>query len=363
MTALSLDSVTVRLGEVVALRNVTLGLKSGSRLAVVGASGSGKTTLLRAIVGLSGIHSGTISIDDQTVTGPAAFVPAHRRGVGLVAQDGALFPHLTVRRNILFGVPSGASRLRQGQDAVELVALEPELLDRYPHELSGGQQQRVALARALAARPRMILLDEPFSALDTALRESARRSVMRVLEATGMTAILVTHDRDEALTFGDSVCVLDQGVLLQAGAPQALFDDPATPEVAALLADACFLTGEIIGETALTALGPVHIRHRHGDHGPTGSVMLRPNQFSVSRTGPYNARVRDLSWRGVTSRIRIQTIAGGDDLTIEVPTDRTWGMMVDDLVEIRVESAGVAYAVASAAGRATRVQPAVTVPA
>ena len=362
MTALSLDSVTVRLGDVIALRNVSVGLKSGSRMAVVGASGSGKTTLLRAIVGLSGIHSGTISIDDQTVTGPRAFVPAHRRGVGLVPQDGALFPHLTVRRNILFGVPAGANQDRRVREAAELVALEPELLKRYPHELSGGQQQRVALARALAVRPRMILLDEPFSALDTTLRENARCSVMRVLEATGMTAILVTHDRDEALTFGDTVSVLDQGRLLQAGKPRALFDNPATPEVAALLADTCFVTGDLIGGTAVTALGPVHIRHRHGARASTVRVMLRPNQFIVSRAGRPNARVRDLNWRGATSRIRIRT-TDGDDLTIDVPTEQASGMTIDDLVEIRIVGTGVAYSIASARGGANLLQPLVAAPA
>ena len=226
----------------------------------------------------------------------------------------------------------------------------------------GVSQQRVALARALAVRPRMILLDEPFSALDTTLRENARCSVMRVLEATGMTAILVTHDRDEALTFGDTVSVLDQGRLLQAGEPRALFDDPATPEVAALLADTCFVTGDLIGDTAVTALGPVHIRHRHGARASTVRVMLRPNQFIVSRAGTPNARVRDLNWRGATSRIRIRT-TDGDDLTIEVPTEGASGMTIDDLVEIRIVGTGVAYSMAAASGSASRVQPTVAVPA
>ena len=356
MTGLSLDSVTVGLGDVLALCELSLDLTSGSRLAVVGASGSGKTTLLRAIVGLAGIRSGTISIDGRMVTGPTSFVPAHRRGVGYVPQDGALFPHLTVRRNIQFGVPSGANRRRQVQDAAELVALEPRLLDRYPHELSGGQQQRVALARALAVGPRMIVLDEPFSALDTAVREYARRSMMKVLEATGTTAILVTHDRDEALTFGDTMGVLDQGRLVQVGAPQTLFDDPATPEIAAFLADTCLLTGEIAGETAVTALGPVRIRHQHGACRPTARVMLRPNQFAVSRVGTPNARVQDVTWRGATSRIRICATSGGDNLTVEVPTEGTYGLGTGDLLQIRILGTGVAYASAPDRGSARPVE-------
>ena len=345
MTALSLDAVTVRLGEVVALRDVSLALTPGSRLAVVGASGSGKTTLLRAVVGLAGIHSGKNSLDGQEVSGPTAYVPAHRRAVGYVPQDGALFPHLTVRRNIGFGVAARANRHRNIKDAAGLVALEPQLLDRYPHELSGGQQQRVALARALAANPRMIVLDEPFSALDTALRESARCSVMKVLDATGMTAILVTHDRDEALTFGDTVGVLDKGQLVQAGAPQTLFDNPATPEIAAFLADTCFLTARIDGDTALTALGPILIRHRHHAGGPGARIMLRPNQFAVTTAGLPNARVKDMTWRGSTSRIRIRATSGGEDLALELPTDqiRAMGMAPDDLVHVRLLGSGVTY--------------------
>ncbi|HQZ84982.1 MAG TPA: ABC transporter ATP-binding protein [Actinomycetota bacterium] len=356
MTALSLNAVTVRLGEVVALKDVSLALAPGSRLAVVGASGSGKTTLLRAVVGLAGIHSGTISLDGQEVAGPKAFVPAHRRAVGYVPQDGALFPHLTVERNIGFGIASRAHRYRQVNEAAGLVALEPQLLDRYPHELSGGQQQRVALARALAAKPRMIVLDEPFSALDTALRESARRSVMKVLDATGMTAILVTHDRDEALIFGDTVGVLDSGQLVQAGAPQTLFDDPATPEIAAFLADTCFLAGSINGDTAVTALGPVTIRHRHGSGGLIARVMLRPNQFAVSAAGVPNARVKNVEWRCATSRIRIRATSRGEDLALELPTDQTRGMAPDDLVHIRILGSGVAYSATSDRGRTERVE-------
>lgn len=343
MTALSVDAVTVRLGDVVALSDVSLELKPGSRLAVVGASGSGKTTLLRAVVGLTGLQSGRIALDGSEVSGPAAFVPAHRRGVGYVPQDGALFPHLTVRRNIGFAVTSRSQRRDRVQAAAELVALEPQLLDRYPHELSGGQQQRVALARALAAEPRMIVLDEPFSALDSGLRESARQSVIQVLEAAGMTAILVTHDRDEALTFGDCVGVLDQGRLVQAGAPQTLFDDPVTPEIATFLADACFLAGRIDGDTALTALGPLPIRHRHDVGGPDAQVMLRPNQFDVGTTGLPNARITDVAWRGATSRIRIRPTGGEEDLALELPSDQTRSMRPDDLVQVRLIGSGVAY--------------------
>ena len=343
MTALSLEAVTVRLGEVVALGEVSLALTAGSRLAVVGASGSGKTTLLRAVVGLAGINAGTISLDGQEVCGPTAFIPAHRRAVGYVAQDGALFPHLTVRRNIGFGVTSRVHRHQRVKDAAELVALEPGLLERYPHELSGGQQQRVALARALVVNPRMIVLDEPFSALDTALRDSARRSVMEVLDATGMTAILVTHDRDEALTFGDTVGILDKGHLVQAGPPQALFDDPVSTGIAAFLGDTCFLPGHLNGDTALTALGPVRIRHRHDAGGPTARIMLRPNQFAVKTAELPNAYVTDVTWRGATSRIYIRTISGGEDLALDLPTDHTDGMTPNQLVHVQILGSGVAY--------------------
>lgn len=358
MTALSLDSVTVRLGHVVALDEVSLTLPAGGRLAIVGASGSGKSTLLRAVVGLLRVDAGTIAIDDRVVTGPSTFLPAHRRQVGYVPQDGALFPHLSVERNIGFGVPARQNRSRRVREVAELVALESDLLTRYPHELSGGQQQRVALARALATRPRMIVLDEPFSALDTSLRAQARTAVIQALEASGVTAVLVTHDQDEALTFGNAVGVLDRGKLIQAGPPRALFDDPSTPAIAAFFANACFLAADLSGELASTAFGPVHIRHRHVVDRAGAAVMVRPNQFSLdaSSTAP-NARVLELAWSGSVTHVGLRSISTDEQVTIELSAAEASHLLVGDPVAVRVLGGAVAYAPEPAAIEPVLTQP------
>lgn len=344
MTSLSIESLTVRLGQVVALQDVSLTLGAGARLAVVGASGSGKSTLLRAIVGLLRPDGGTVSIDDRVVTGPKTFIPAHRRQVGYVPQDGALFPHLTVERNIGFGVPARKSRARVVREVTDLVALEPGLLGRYPHELSGGQQQRVALARALAARPRMIVLDEPFSALDTSLRAQARNAVTAVLEASGVTAILVTHDQDEALTFGNLVGVLDQGQLIQAGSPRTLYDHPATPAIASFIANACFVLGYVTGDTATTVFGRVRVRRRHGPVSGVAQIMVRPNQFAVDTASPTpNAKVQSVTWAGSATHVVLHSIEGEEQFTIELPAGEVNHLEAGDLVAARIVGSGVAY--------------------
>ncbi|WP_438352526.1 ABC transporter ATP-binding protein [Microbacterium sp. CJ88] len=344
MSALDLDRVSVDLGRFRALDAVSLSLRAGSRLAVVGASGSGKSTMLRAIAGLLDVSDGTISVDGSAVAGAGRMTPAHRRGIGYVPQDGALFPHLTVERNIRFGLRRGPGRARRIAETAELVGLEPGLLGRFPHELSGGQQQRVALARALAVRPRMVLLDEPFSALDTGLRERARQAVVDVLEAGGITAVLVTHDQDEALTFGDAIGVLDRGRLAQAGSPDEVFDDPATADVAAFLGPACFLAGEGAGEVVETAFGSVPLRRRHGS-GVHVRVMLRPHQLVVAQeTDAAPARVRSLTRHGAVLALEVEAARTGERVHLEVPVDRLPGIGVGHAVSVAVGGTGVGYA-------------------
>ncbi|MBX6356773.1 MAG: ABC transporter ATP-binding protein, partial [Micromonosporaceae bacterium] len=241
MTALSVAGVTKAFGHVPVLREVSLVVPAGTRTAIVGSSGSGKSTLLRLIAGFERADAGEIRLGDWALTAPGSFVPAHRRGIGYVAQDGALFPHLTVEQNIRFGLPRRARHTSRVRRVMELVSLDPELSGRYPHQLSGGQQQRVAVARALAPGPRVILLDEPFSALDTGLREQTRQAVVDALEQSAVTTVLVTHDQDEALTFGHQIGVLDGGRIVQSGPPAAVFDDPVTVDVATFLGAAVLL--------------------------------------------------------------------------------------------------------------------------
>ncbi|MET0743179.1 MAG: ABC transporter ATP-binding protein, partial [Microvirga sp.] len=238
MILLRIRSLTKRYAAVAALDGFDLDVRAGGRTAVVGPSGSGKSTLLRMIAGFDRPDAGTIVLDGKPLVDGTRGVPAHRRGIGIVAQDGALFPHLSVADNIGFGLARrAAGREATIRDLMRLVDLPLTLLDRRPHALSGGQQQRVALARALARKPRLMLLDEPFSALDPDLRESTRQATIEVLRSADIATILVTHDQGEALSFADQVAVLREGRLAEAGSPQDLYLRPRLRETALFLGD------------------------------------------------------------------------------------------------------------------------------
>ncbi|WP_182359052.1 ABC transporter ATP-binding protein [Tomitella gaofuii] len=229
-----------------ALRGVDLDVRRGELTAVLGASGCGKTTLLRALAGFDRPDAGTIHLGDTLVAGPGAFVRPEHRNVGIVAQEGALFPHLSVAQNVVYGLPDGllsafnfvARRRRRARvdEMLELVGL-PGYGDRRPDELSGGQQQRVALARALAPAPSVILLDEPFSALDAALRVELREEVRDLLRDVQATAVLVTHDQSEALSLADHVALMRDGRVVQAGSPADVYARPVDPAAAAFLGE------------------------------------------------------------------------------------------------------------------------------
>ncbi len=278
MTLLSLRSIAKRYGAVAALDGVDLSVSAGSRMAIVGPSGCGKTTLLRLIAGFEAPDAGEIVFDDKVIAEASTALPAHRRGIGVVAQDGALFPHLTIAENIGFGI----SRRESGRDKriSELaftVGLDAPILKRRPHELSGGQQQRVALARAMARRPRLMLLDEPFSALDTGLRASMRKTVAELLEAQGIATVLVTHDQAEALSFADEVAVMRDGKFSQVGSPQDLYFHPRDAMVAQFLGDAILLPAHVAGGYADCAIGRIAVNA--SDRRDAVRVMLRPEQI------------------------------------------------------------------------------------
>ena len=281
MTFLSLDGISKSYGETVALDAIRMEIAAGGRTAIVGPSGSGKTTLLRIIAGFETPDRGSLVLDGRMLADDATFVPAHRRGIGIVSQDGALFPHLTVADNIGFGLSRNATgRKERITELMDMVELEAVMAARRPHQLSGGQQQRVALARALALRPRLMLLDEPFSSLDTGLRDTMRRTVARVLRAAGATAILVTHDQAEALSFADQVAVLRQGRLIQFGPPRKLYSRPVDRETAAFLGEAILLEAEIADGRAACALGPLPVDA--GGKAGQATIMLRPEQIRLT---------------------------------------------------------------------------------
>ena len=261
------------------LHDIDLDLPPGTTTAVVGSSGCGKTTLLRLIAGFETPDGGTIAIGGRQMASPGSAVAPHRRGVGYVAQDGALFPHLTVGQNIAYGLRGTArSELRaRVAELLETVSLDASYASRRPHQLSGGQQQRVALARALARHPVLMLLDEPFSALDTGLRASTRKAVAGLLTAAGVTTLLVTHDQEEALSIADQVAVMHDGRFTQVGSPQQVYQQPTDRFTAEFLGDCISLPCSVASGVADCALGRIPVQ-KSAAEGPA-TLVLRPEQL------------------------------------------------------------------------------------
>jgi iron(III) transport system ATP-binding protein len=256
MRQLAVTGLHKAFGSHPVLTGVDLNVPAGSFTAILGPSGSGKTTMLRLLAGFERADAGSIAIGDRVVDGPgAAYVPPERRKIGYVPQEGALFPHLTVAGNVGFGLPARDRRGPRTAELLDAVGLAG-LGDRYPHQLSGGQQQRVALARALAIRPEVVLLDEPFASLDAHLRASVRADVQQICHAAGTTAILVTHDQDEALSMADRVAVLRDGRIVQYAAPQDLYMRPADAALARFIGEANLLEGQLtVGPAAWAGAG------------------------------------------------------------------------------------------------------------
>ncbi len=286
-----MNSVRVRgliksYGGLPILDGLDLDVPAGSILSVLGPSGCGKTTLLRVIAGFLRPDAGDVTIGNRTVVDSQTFVASQRRGVGYVPQEGALFPHLTVSQNVLFGLPRPArTRLRRAE-LLDLAELPTELADRFPHELSGGQQQRVALARALAPGPAVVLLDEPFSSLDTDLRASTGHAVTRTLRHARTTAVLVTHDQDEALMLGDLVGIMQAGRFAQVDTPEAIYRHPATAEIGCSIGGGALLGAEIDGALAVTELGSLEVQGAAA-HG-SAQVLVRPEQLTLHSHGHTN---------------------------------------------------------------------------
>lgn len=292
------------------LRDIDLAVKAGTLLALLGPSGSGKTTLLRVLCGFEPADAGSIAIGGREVAARGLHLPPEQRHIGYVPQEGALFPHLSVADNIVFGLSRAQrhARLRVAE-LLELVGLPASFADRAPQQLSGGQQQRVALARALAPEPRIVMLDEPFSSLDAALRVETRNAVSAALAAYGATAILVTHDQEEALALGDEVAVLWQGRLTQTASPETLYRQPVSREVACFVGDAMLLPGTCMDRQARCALGTLTVTaDQHAVDGDV-DVMVRPEQIALSPAANDGAR-------GIDACVREVTFLGRDLLVV-----------------------------------------------
>ncbi len=248
------EGLTKKFGDVTAVENLNITVKPGEILAVVGPSGCGKTTALRLIAGFEKPDAGRITLGENIVADERTHVPPEKRGVGMVFQEYALFPHLTVFDNVSFGLDGDAHREAGTTSMLKLVGLE-DFAERFPHELSGGQRQRVALARALAPRPILVLLDEPFSNLDADLRLRMREEVRVILRGINATAIFVTHDQEEALFMGDRLAVMHEGEIVQVGTPEEIFHKPATRFVAEFMGKTDFLPGEVVAKGIETEIG------------------------------------------------------------------------------------------------------------
>ena len=320
MAKLDITGLSKAFGGHPVIADFNLHIDSGSLMAILGPSGSGKTTLLRLLCGFERAQAGTIRIGERVVSGPGAHVPPEQRRIGYVAQEGALFPHLSVADNIVFGLPRAQRQAHHRvAELLDLVGLPAAYAARPPQHLSGGEQQRVALARALAASPSIVLLDEPFSALDAALRNETRNAVAHALKATGATAVLVTHDQSEALSMGDHVAVLWQGRLAQVATPQELYRAPATSELARFVGEAVLLDGVVKEHRAVCSLGSLPLALPAAP-GPA-QVMLRPEQIcllTASTPDAVPAQVESIVFMGAHANVELTLPESGERIAARV---------------------------------------------
>jgi iron(III) transport system ATP-binding protein len=307
--AVRLTGLRRHYGDIAAVDGVDLEVRQGEMLTVLGPSGCGKTTMLRLVAGLERPDAGTIEIGGRRVAGRGGSVPPERRRVGMVFQDFALFPHLSVRENVGYGLRGDPDAAVRVAELLELVDL-PDAANRMPHELSGGMQQRVAIARALAPRPAVVLLDEPFSNLDAALRTQLRGDVREILRAAGTAAIFVTHDQDEALTLADRTAVMVRGRIEQCATPETVYGEPATAFVATFVGIANLVHADCVGGIGRTALGPVKLVGRERRMEGRALAVIRPEHLDLDEA-PDSAAGRG-SWRVVRRRF------AGSEILLEV---------------------------------------------
>ena len=323
MRTLVVEGLAKAYGATPVLQDVTLTVPAGGFVAVLGPSGSGKTTLLRLLAGFDRPAAGRIELGGEVLDDARTHVPAHRRQIGYVPQDGLLFPHLSVAENVGFGLPRGSRKGPRVQELLALIGLA-DYARRRPHELSGGQQQRVAVARALAPNPRLVLLDEPFAALDAGLRDTLRLEIRQVLTALGTTVVLVTHDQEEALSLADSVAILNDGRILQHSTPRGIYESPDSLGVARFLGSPNLLAARIDGDVATTALGELAIEPGSASPGADARVLIRPEQIVVAQEGT-RARVVAVTYFGhdAVARLAVEYEGGEVELTARTRGDLT----------------------------------------
>jgi iron(III) transport system ATP-binding protein len=312
-TLLKLESVRCSFDNEVVVNELSFHINEGDIACLLGPSGCGKTTTLRAIAGFEPITAGNISLRNQPVSTPQHRLPPEQRHLGMVFQDYALFPHLTLWENVCFGLRklTRGEKQKVAQRVLELVGLE-QISHRYPHEISGGQQQRVALARALAPEPALILLDEPFSNLDVDLRRRLALEVRDILKQQRITALMVTHDQEEAFAMADKVGVMQSGLLQQWDAPFTLYHEPANRFVAGFIGQGRFLPGRIVApDQVATELGLLRGNRAYPwEPGTPVEVLLRPDDVQPDPSGPLRALILNKTFTGATSLVQLKLPSG-----------------------------------------------------
>ncbi|MFC4405792.1 ABC transporter ATP-binding protein [Haloarchaeobius iranensis] len=338
-TVLELDGVSKSYGSESVIDGLSLSVREGEILTLLGPSGCGKTTTLRLIAGLERPDGGDIRVNGERVSGSGSFVVPEQRGVGVVFQEFALFPHMNAAENVAFGLTDMDEEATQARvdEMLDLVGLQSHR-DAHPDELSGGQQQRIALARSLAPEPKILLLDEPFSNLDVDLRVEMREEVRRILKEAGVTAVSVTHDQEEAMSISDRVAVMSEGHLEQVGRPEQVFQHPESRFVAGFLGHASFLSGYVHGDEVETGVGPVDRSMIHGLAGEyEGSridVLVRPDDIQARPLAPDevpNGRVVYRRYLGPTILYRVE-LDNGD--IVECMHNHTDQVDLDESVRV-----------------------------
>lgn len=337
-SALSINHLTCKYDQQVILESLSLKVEQGEIVCLLGASGCGKTTLLKAIAGLLPLSSGSISLRHQTLDDGRDWLPPEQRNIGMIFQDYALFPHLTVAENVGFGLTDVKPNLRTDKvnEMLHLVHLQ-DFAQRYPHQLSGGQQQRVAIARSLAYKPDLLLLDEPFSNIDTQVRHELIAEIRRLFKQQGVTAIFVTHSREEAFAFADKMAVMNHGVIEQYGTASELYYHPSSKFVADFLGGGSYLAARRISESEYqTQLGCIPAKAQHNiDLNQACELLLRPQHLVLEAVNNSDIHVLEQQFMGDHCRYVIN--ASGSQLL----ASSNEPLAVGQAVAVRLQPQGV----------------------